>query len=60
MIFKNGGRKFILAILVWFTSSAIFIFTDKMGDSIYATIIIATLGLYGAANVYQKKVAEGE
>jgi hypothetical protein len=56
MIFKSGGRKFFLAILIWFTSSMIFILTDKLGGTEFASIMIGTLGLYGGSNVYQKKV----
>jgi hypothetical protein len=56
MIFKSGGRKFVLALLVWFTSSMIFILTNKLGGTEYASIMLGTLALYNGTNAYQKKI----
>lgn len=56
MLSKSGGRKFILSLLVWYTTTMVFILTDKLAGTEFATILIATLGLYGGSNVYQKKV----
>lgn len=50
---RFGGRKFLFAmstlmacsILVWF---------DKVTDSIFSTVMLATIAIFTAGNVYQK------
>ena len=54
-----GGRKFVLALLIWYTATMVFILTDKLAGTEFAAILIAVLGLYGGSNVYQKKVLGG-
>lgn len=52
---KWGGRRFLLTLgcglattmLVWF---------GKIGDTVYATVTIATVAAYITGNVYQKRV----
>ncbi len=56
MLYKLGGRKFVLALLIWYTTTIVFVLTNKLAGAEFAAILIATLGLYGGSNVYNKKV----
>lgn len=56
MLSRLGGRKFVLALLIWYTTTIVFVLTSKLSSTEFAAIMIATLGLYGGSNVYNKKV----
>lgn len=51
---KLSSRKFILAILA-VLSCSILMYLGKIGDGVYSTIMVATIGAYLTANVIQKK-----
>ena len=48
-----GGRRFLLALSTNLIT-AILVLADKVGDAVYATVIIATVGAYIAGNTLQK------
>jgi hypothetical protein len=48
-----GGRRFLLALSTNLIT-AILVLADKVGDAVYATVIIATVGAYIAGNTVQK------
>lgn len=60
MVKKYVGRKFLLALLVIFITTYVFILTDKLDGTEFAAILIAVIGLYSGSNVYQKKSLGGE
>ncbi len=47
------SRKFILAVLS-LLSAFILVWFDKIDAGVYATVVVATVGAYLAANVTQK------
>jgi len=49
------SRKFIVAMLSLAVNAALAWFS-KIDDGVYATVTVATVGAYLAANVAQKKV----
>lgn len=49
-----GGRKFVFVNIV-FASATVLCAFGRIGDQTYATIALACLGAYMAANVMQKK-----
>lgn len=52
------SRKFILAMATLILAS-ILVYQAKISDGVYSTIIVATVGVYLASNVYQKRI-QGE
>lgn len=48
-----GGRRFLLALSTNLIT-AILVLAGKVGDAVYATVIIATVGAYIAGNTLQK------
>jgi hypothetical protein len=48
-----GGRRFLLALSTN-VITAILVLADKVSDTVYATVIIATVGAYIAGNTAQK------
>ena len=48
-----GGRRFLLALSTNIIT-AILVLAGKVGDTVYATVIIATVGAYIAGNTAQK------
>ena len=48
-----GGRRFLLALSTNIIT-AVLVLADKVGDTVYATVIIATVGAYIAGNTVQK------
>lgn len=50
-----GSRKFILAVFA-IVVSAVSLYADKIGSGEWIASITIVLGLYGAANVAQRKV----
>jgi len=48
-----GGRRFILAILANLITAGL-VLAGKLGDAVYATVVIATVGAYIAGNTVQK------
>jgi len=57
MIYKfvesAGGRRFLLALIAN-VITAILVLVDKIDDTTYATVIIATVGAYIAGNTVEK------
>lgn len=51
----NGKRKFVMSILV-ILLSATMVFAGKMEWSGWVTLATLALGIYGAANVVDKKL----
>lgn len=56
MLRKHGGRKFVFALLIWYTATMVFVLTDKLAGTEFVSIILGTLALHDGSNVYQKKV----
>lgn len=50
-----GGRKFVAALLSCASATALCWF-GHVGDGVYSSVMIATMGAYMAANVSQKAV----
>lgn len=48
-----GGRRFLLALSTNLIT-AVLVLADKVSDTVYATVIIATVGAYIAGNTLQK------
>ena len=48
-----GGRRFLLALTSNLITAGL-VMADKVGDAVYATVIIATVGAYIAGNTAQK------
>jgi hypothetical protein len=48
-----GGRRFLLALLTNLIT-AVLVLADRVGDTVYASVIIATVGAYIAGNTAQK------
>jgi hypothetical protein len=48
-----GGRRFLLALSTNLIT-AVLVLAGKLGDTVYATVIIATVGAYIAGNTVQK------
>ena len=48
-----GGRRFLLALSTNLIT-AVLVLAGKVGDAVYATVIIATVGAYIAGNTVQK------
>ena len=55
VINKLGGRKFILCLMTLMISSGLVAF-EKVGEAVYSTIILGTVGSYLYTNYAQKKV----
>lgn len=51
-IARITSRKFILALLSLILSSLL-VWFGKIGEGVYSTILVATVGAYLTANVYQ-------
>jgi len=51
---KFRSRKFALTISALIMAS-VFLYIGKLAGSEWVTVVIFTLGLYGAANVMEKK-----
>ena len=48
-----GGRRFLLALSTNLIT-AVLVLADRVSDTVYATVIIATVGAYIAGNTAQK------
>ena len=48
-----GGRRFLLALSTNIITAAL-VLAGKVGDTVYAAVIIATVGAYIAGNTTQK------
>ena len=53
LIDKLGGRRFIISMLIG-AATAILVYYAKISDTIYATVILGTVGAYITGNTYQK------
>jgi len=53
VIESAGGRRFLLALSTNLIT-AVLVLADKVSDTVYATVIIATVGGYIAGNTLQK------
>jgi len=53
VIESAGGRRFLLALSTNLIT-AVLVLADKVSDTVYATVIIATVGAYIAGNTLQK------
>jgi len=51
-----GGRKFAVALLALLSVTALTAF-GRLDGSAYVTVVVAVVGLYGAANVTQRALA---
>lgn len=51
------SRKFIAAVLTLLSASLLCWF-GKIVDGVYATVVVATVGAYMAANVAQKQIEQ--
>lgn len=49
------SRKFLLAVLSLVVCTVL-VWLDEIDDGVFATVMVATVGAYLAANVAQKKV----
>lgn len=47
-----GGRKFVLTVLVWISTSILVYFT-KISDVIYSTVTLGTIGAFITSNTLQ-------
>jgi hypothetical protein len=54
---RYKSRKFIVTLLCGFGTGALCWF-DKIDAGVYSAVMIATVGVYVAGNVWQKKVAQ--
>lgn len=52
-----GGRKFIMAATTGF-SVCVLVWFERISDGVFETVLLGTVGLYIAGNVWQK-VKEG-
>ena len=59
MIDKAGGRKFVLAVLAQLSVNAL-MWGSKISDQVFATVVLATVGAYLAANVTHKQIDKPE
>lgn len=53
------SRKFIMAMSTLFITSFL-VWTGKIDDGVYSAVIIAVVGAYFAANVYQKSTGNAK
>lgn len=53
LIDKLGGRRFIISMLIGATT-ALLVYCAKISDTVYATVILGTIGAYITGNTYQK------
>lgn len=51
------SRKFILSMFA-VASASVLVYTGKISDGVYSTVVVATIGGYLTANVWQKKDAK--
>lgn len=52
-IASAGGRRFLLALSTNLIT-AVLVLAGEVSDTVYATVIIATVGAYIAGNTWQK------
>lgn len=53
---RYASRKFILAMLT-LLSASLLVYFGKIDGGVYATVVVAAVGAYLAANVTQKATA---
>lgn len=51
----NGKRKFVITLIITVSSIA-GLFSGKIDQSVYSTLMMMILGIYGAANIVDKKL----
>ena len=52
---RYGSRKFILACASLVSATAL-VWTGHIADGVYSAVVIATVGVYLAANIGQKAI----
>lgn len=52
---RHLSRKFLIAAAV-VLSALLALMTDQIGETVFRDLLLGAMGLYGAANVAQKKI----